>query len=126
MKQVEKIWAELSANASTELSAEEVKVELASIDELKSQLYAAKALESSMVDHFMDARNAAKVGVDNAEGHLRNLKTISNMVEDIKTSANELGIDPKSIAIFNQANSFLNQNPVNATNKMLERMKGLL
>ena len=108
------------------LASQPEKVELASIDDLKSELNAAKSLESSMVDHFMDARTAAKVGVDNAEGHLRNLKTISNMVEDIKASANELGIDPKSIAIFNQANSFLNQNPASATNKMLERMKGLL
>ena len=130
MKKVESIWAELSAKAQevaqeVELS-EEQKVELGKVEELDALLQKAKGVESDMVDAFMAAQANSRKGVKAGETHLQNLKEMSNLVSDIKTSADALGVDVNSIREWKSANNFLNQNPSSATNKMLERMKGLL
>ena len=102
------------------------EVELASVSELKSFVEKARADESAMVRRFMEARDAAKVGVASGEDHLANLRTVYNMMEDIKVSAKELGIDLNSIPEYKAAYNFTMGNPASASNKMIERMKGLL
>ena len=118
-----KVMAKL-AEEQTDLNQHEV--ELASVSELKSFVEKARADESAMVRRFMEARDAAKVGVASGEDHLANLKTVYNMMEDIKASAKELGIDLNSIPEYKAAYNFYTQNPASASNKMIERMKGLL
>jgi len=102
------------------------KVELASVSDLKSFVEKARADESAMVRNYMEAQSAAKVGVASGEDHLANLKTVSNMMEEIKVSAKELGIDLNSIPEYKLAYNFYMSNPASASNKMIERMKGLL
>lgn len=102
------------------------KVELGKMDELEALLKKAKSDESDMVDAFMEARTSSKRGVQAAEKHLRNRKEIYNLSEDVRAAAAELGVSVSSIKSWNDAYSFLNQNPESATNKMIERMKGLL
>ena len=102
------------------------KVELGKMDDLSALLKKAKAVESDMVDAFMEARASSKKGIQAGEKHFQNRKEIYNLTEDIRTSAGELGIDPNSIKEWRMAYDFLTQNPESATNKMIERMKGLL
>jgi len=106
--------------------AEEQKVELSLVSDLKSFVEKARADESAMVSRFMEARDVAKVGVASGEDHLANLKTVYNMMEDLKASAKELGIDLNSIPEYKLAYNFSTANPASASNKMIERMKGLL
>jgi hypothetical protein len=102
------------------------KVELASVSDLKSFVEKARGDMNAMVSRYMDAQDAARVGVASGEDHLANLKTVYNMMEDIKASAKELGIDLNSIPEYKLAYNFYMANPASASNKMIERMKGLL
>jgi DNA repair ATPase RecN len=93
MKQVEKIWAELSAKAqevetpqeSTELS-EEVKVELAALDDLKAK-YDKVASNAPKIRSIVlkEANNLAAVATS--------LGTIKGQFEKIESSAKELGVE---------------------------------
>ena len=148
MKQVEKIWAELSAKAqevetpqeSTELS-EEVKVELNAVGDLKELISDAKRIISLQEDGFKWGEKAEaqfkevmKV-VNDAEGITRgairqagNLKTESDKIlNKIEVSAKELGINPNDIDGYSQAfklisEMFENQNALNGWNEMLKKM----
>ena len=102
------------------------KVELGKMDELEALLKKAKSAESDMVDAFLEAKASSKRGIKAAEEHLRNRKEIYNLSEDVRAAAQELGVSVSSIKSWKEAYSFLNQNPETATNKMIERMKGLL
>ena len=112
------------AEDKTELNQH--KVELGKVEELSALLKKAKAVESDMVNAFVEARAISKKGIEAGEKHLQNRKEIYNLTEDIRTSAGELGIDPNSITEWKSAYNFLTQNPESATNKMIQRMKGLL
>jgi hypothetical protein len=141
MKQVEKIWAELSANASTELSAEEVKVELSAVSDLKELISDAKRIISLQEDGVQWGQKAEsqynevmKVVTD-AEGITRgalrqagNLKTESDKVlNKIEVAAKELGINPNDIEGYSSAiklinEMFENQNSLSGWNDMLKKM----
>ena len=91
MKQVEKIWAELSAKAqevsqeSTELS-EEFKVELSALDDLNAK-YKKIAANAPKIKNVVqkEANNLAAVATS--------LGTIKGQFEKIEQSAKELGME---------------------------------
>jgi hypothetical protein len=102
------------------------KVELALVSDLKSFVKKSRADMNAMVSRYMDAKDASRVGVASGEDHLANLKKVYNMMEDLKSSAKELGVDIKSIPEYKLAWDFYMANPASASNKMIERMKSLL
>ena len=146
MKQVEKIWAELSAKSqevaqeSTELS-EEVKVELSAVSDLKELISDAKRIISLQEDGVQWGQKAEsqynevmKVVTD-AEGITRgalrqagNLKTESDKVfNKIEVAAKELGINPNDIDGYSSAiklvnEMFENQNALSGWNDILKKM----
>ena len=82
MKSVEKIWAELSAKVSTELS-EEVKVELALVDDINAALQRSWDLIESQSE-AIEIEKKVKRGIAEAEEALK-------MAEDAIAKAKELG-----------------------------------
>ena len=102
------------------------KVELGKMDDLDALVKQARGIEGDMVDALMEAKSSSKKGVKAGEKHLQNLKEIANLVADLRTHGNALGVDVTKIKEWRRANDFLNGNPRNPTNKMIERMKGLL
>ena len=88
MKQVEKIWAELSANASTELSAE--KVELGLVEDFekiyKSVVDADADIADSIVDVLIKAENKYKTLISDFE-------RAAKIGSDAEAAAKELGVD---------------------------------
>jgi len=108
MKQVEKIWAELSAKAqevetpqeSTELS-EEVKVELALIDDLRAR---AGAIQKDM-SNLISMRNEFADMKRNMQKWVSSLSdTISAQQKEINKASqamDELGVDKSSLKYYN-------------------------
>jgi len=93
MKQVEKIWAELSAKAqevaqeSTELSAEEVKL-------------AAMQDADAIYNKIVKGRQAQASILMKVEGELKSLaqdaKELAKIEQRLEAMAKELGVDPDS------------------------------
>lgn len=102
------------------------KVELGKMDDLDALVKQARGIESDMVYAFVEARSNSKKGVKSAEKHLQNLKEIATLVADLRIDGNVLGVDVTKIKEWRSAHDFLNGNPENPTNKMIERMKNLL
>ena len=108
MKKVESIWAELSAKAqeSTELS--EVKVELASVDELNSlekEYFSARAQLGDIRRIGAELKNKAKGAASDLS------KVESKMKQELNSfqkKAEELGVDPKGIKEYQNLNRILN------------------
>ena len=88
MKQVEKIWAELSAKAPTELSAE--KVELGLVEDFekvyKSVVDADADIADSIVDVLIKAENKYKTLISDFE-------RAAKIGSDAEAAAKELGVD---------------------------------
>ena len=84
MKSVEKIWAELSANASTELSAEEVKL-------------AAMQDADALYDKLVKGAQAQASVLNKVENELKSLaqdaKELQKMEQKLESMAKELGVD---------------------------------
>jgi len=141
MKQVEKIWAELSAKAQeVELSAEQ-KVELAAADDLKELVAEAKRIISLQEDGVKWAEKTEAEYkefmklVSDAEGITRgalrsatNLKTESDKVfNTVEVAAKELGVNPNDIRNYSEAvklinEMFENQNALSGWNDILKKM----
>jgi len=108
MKQVQKVWAELSAKAqevetpqeSTELS-EEVKVELALIDDLRAR---AGAIQKDM-SNLISMRNEFADMKRNMQKWVSSLSdTISAQQKEINKASqamDELGVDKSSLKYYN-------------------------
>lgn len=125
MKQVEKIWAELSAKAqeveipqeSTELS-EEVKVELALIDDLKAR---AGAIQK-------DLSNLSSSGNELADMKRKMQKMVSSLSDSVSAqqkeinkasqAMDELGVDKSSLKYYNDQ--------VGEVLQELKRVQGLI
>ena len=111
----------------TKLSEEKLnKVELANINQLSALVQKSRSNEAEMVDSFLDAKESSKRGVRAGEKHIRNLKDINDLANEVESSAKELGINASSIPVWKKAKDFLNGNPINATEKMISKMKSLL
>tara|TARA_B110000977_G_C10590590_1_gene304216 strand:+ start:88 stop:441 length:354 start_codon:yes stop_codon:yes gene_type:complete len=102
------------------------KVELANVNQLSSLVQQSRSEEAEMVDDFLDAKASSKKGIKAAEKHIRNLKEVKSLVNDVESAAKELGVDASSIKEWKKAKDFLNGNPINATEKMISKMKSLL
>jgi len=93
MKQVEKIWAELSAKASTELS-EEVKVELGAIQDLEKMVGEAEQLWKSTESKV---GNILRNAMDKVQSEVKPMVQLRvklfNVSRDFDTKADELGLD---------------------------------
>ena len=112
MKQVEKIWAELSAKSqeSTELS-EEVKVELSLIDDVQRISDTTVQLDSRFqkvyVDFYKQWQKAVTLGKDLEDAYIEMTEyldfynevegDVTRIAEKVGQQARELGIDPMSI-----------------------------
>ncbi len=114
MKQVEKIWAELSAKEvaqeSTELS-EEVKVELSLIDDVQRISDTTVQLDSRFqkvyVDFYKQWQKAVTLGKDLEDAYIEMTEyldfynevegDVTRIAEKVGQQARELGIDPMSI-----------------------------
>ena len=98
MKQVEKIWAELSAKESskevtqesTELSAEEVKVELGLMDDFKQQ---AKESFGAYTRAIRKVEQLAKEGINDLNVAGKALVRMNPMKNQIEQQAKDLGVD---------------------------------
>ena len=107
-------------------SAEPMRVEFAKVSELAALVNNARGVESDMVDSYVKVRAASKTGVAFAEKHLQNLKDVARLMQDIKSASQELGVDVSQIAEYRAADDFLNGNPENPTQIMIQRMKSVL
>ena len=108
----------------TELKSE--KVELANINELSSIVQKSRGDESEMIDSFLDAKQKSKTGIKAAENHIKNLKSVNRLANEIESASKDLGINVTKIKEWKKAKDFLNGNPINATEKMISKMKSLL
>ena len=113
---VNKILTKLSKN----------KVELANVNQLSSLVQQSRSDEAEMVNGFLDAKESSKRGIKAAEKHIRNLKEVNDLINDVESAAKELGVDASNIKEWKKAKDFLNGNPINATEKMISKMKSLL
>ena len=107
-------------------SAEPMRVEFAKVSELAALVNNARGVSSDMVDSYVKARAASKTGVAAAEKHLQNLKEVARLMADIKSASQELGVDVSQIKEYRAADDFLNGNPENPTQIMIQRMKSVL
>jgi len=113
---VQKILTKLSEN----------KVELANVNQLSSLVQQSRSDEAEMVYGFLDAKESSKRGIKAAEKHIRNLKEVNDLINDVESAAKELGVDAINIKELKKAKDFLNGNPINATEIMISKMKSLL
>jgi hypothetical protein len=102
------------------------KVELANVNQLSSLVKKSRDEEGEMIDSFLDAKASSKKGIKAAEKHIRNLKEVKSLVNDVESAAKELGVDALSIKEWKKAKDFLNGNPINATEIIISKMKSLL
>ena len=102
------------------------KIELANINELSSLVQKSRSDEGEMVDNFLDAKQKSKIGIKAAENHLKNLKRINDLANEIESASKDLGINVTKIKEWRSAKDFLNSNPRSATEKMIIKMKSLL
>ena len=103
-----------------------VKVDLTNVNQLSSLVQKSRSDEGEMVDAYLDAKQSSKRGVKAAENHIRNLKEVNDLLNNVESAAKELGVKASSIKEWRQAKDFLNGNPINATEKMISAMKSLL
>ena len=110
MKQVEKIWAELSAKAQevetpqeVELS-EEQKVELSLLDDIKSKINALKESTADLGDDSRDIISAQSRMVKKIDTIESGIKPIKSMISDYEARLKDLGIDDMPKVIFNANN----------------------
>jgi predicted phage-related endonuclease len=110
MKQVEKVWAELSAKEQevetpqeVELS-EEQKVELSLLDDIKSKINALKESTADLGNdsrEIISARSRMVKKIDTIESRI---KPINSMISDYEAKLKDLGIDDMPKVIFNANN----------------------
>ena len=110
MKQVEKIWAELSAKAQevetpqeVELS-EEQKVELSLLDDIKSKINALKESTADLGDDSRDIISAQSRMVKKIDSIESGIKPINSMISDYEARLKDLGVDDMPKVIFNANN----------------------
>ena len=127
MKQVQKLWADLSAKASTELSEE--KVELGAIDDLKTDIqkilrlrdgsYAinkeALTLKGNIKPLLKEIEVNKKYAKDNLSAAEGNKKLIDSAESKLKSSfskvekqADELGISVSGLPVYKEYRAALN------------------
>jgi hypothetical protein len=97
MKSVQKIWAELSANASTELS--EVKVELSIVNEIKSQSSEANSKYEVAVKSTFAAIKEIDSAIQTMETVIRTSRDAVIKGEQVERAADELGIQLDSSVV---------------------------
>jgi translation initiation factor 2 alpha subunit (eIF-2alpha) len=103
----------------------EIKVDLAMIDDLKNILNKAKQINSEMVDNYVNAQLFAKKGIESGKIHLKNLENVSQLVNDIKSQADLLGLDISKVKEWRDGFDFLSGNSKSATEVMIKKMEGL-
>jgi hypothetical protein len=97
MKSVEKIWAELSAKVSTELS--EVKVELSIVNEIKSQSSEANSKYEVAVKSTFAAIKEIDSAIQTMETVIRTSRDAVIKGEQVERAADELGIQLDSSVV---------------------------
>ncbi len=112
MKQVEKIWAELSAKASTELSNE--KVELAAADDLKDASLNAKQLINAFNKTTSQVVSGAKELTKMGGRVSSSVFELSKVMQKVEASAKELGVDTKSVDGYAEAKRIVSEADVYA------------
>lgn len=117
-KVLEKIY-----KGNVELS--EVNVELALIDDLKQLTVNGRKTESGMVNAFLDAKTISQKGLQFAKEHLINLENVRNIVNTMKSQADDLGIDITKVKEWKDGYDFLNTNPKGATDVMIKKFESL-
>jgi|DEB0MinimDraft_10_1074344.scaffolds.fasta_scaffold131082_1 hypothetical protein len=110
MKQVEKIWAELSAKAqevetpqeSTELS-EEVKVELTSASDLNSAI---QKINNTIGD-ILNPKNSAEASLRSSLASVKRAyslnKEIQSAMKAFEQKSKELGMIPEELPVYKEA-----------------------
>lgn len=98
MKKVEKIWAELSANASTELS-EEVKVELNMVNEIKSKSSEANSKYETAVKSTFAAIKEINSAIQMMEIVVKVSQDAVNQGEEVERLADNLGAQLDSAVV---------------------------
>ena len=118
---IERVFETLN---KVELKSE--KVELANIKELEALIKSSRSDMGQMVDSYVDARDNCKKGIKAAQEHLKNIKKVNNVLNEIKNVAQDLGVNVGKIKEFKQGFDFVNQNPEGATKNMIKKMQGLI
>lgn len=105
MKQVEKIWAELSAKNTQEVElSEEQKVELSLLDDIKSDIQSLMKLAEDLGDdsrEIISARSRMVKKIDSIES---GIKPINSMISDYEARLKDLGVDDMPKVISNANN----------------------
>lgn len=116
--------AQMERNAE-EIKLESHKVELGALDDLTTLVSKGRQVESTMVDEYAKAIQAAKKGLPAAKEHLSNLDKISNMLNDLRTQADALGLDITKEKQWKDAYNFTQSNPKAATKNIIDKLTGL-
>jgi len=126
MKQVEKIWAELSAKSQefTELS-EEVKVELAAKDMYNTSQELSRAVSQM---EFSSQLGAMESGIKSALKVAKKLLTeLEADMKDFKSKSDELGIDANSNDMYRTVNKYYDDavKDINKGERLLDAIQKL-
>jgi len=105
MKQVEKIWAELSAKNTQEVElSEEQKVELSLLDDIKSDIQSLMKLAEDLGDDSRDIISARSRMVKKIDSIESGIKPINSMISDYEARLKDLGVDDMPKVISNANN----------------------
>jgi hypothetical protein len=100
-------------------------LELALIDDLKSIVSKGKIVNDEMVDGQIQVKQVALKTIDLAKKHLINLQNVSNLIGQIKSQADAIGLDATKIKEYKDGFDFLNGNPKGATEVIIKNLQNV-
>jgi len=134
MKQVEKVWAELSAKAQEVELSDEQKVELSALNDVKSSeslleraIQEGEAIESfvfrfadKLESVMLEGKEALKTIEKTSNLLFKNRKEAIDALNEFESLSNEIGMDPKGNSSFSNLNSLVYQD----AERMMSRLQG--
>lgn len=123
MKQVEKVWAELSAKAQEVELSENEKIELSALDDVRSAeslleraIQEGEAIESSVFrfadkleDIMLEGKETLKTLQKTADLVFKNRKEGIDALNEFEKLSSEIGMDPNGNSSFSNLNSLVYQ-----------------
>jgi hypothetical protein len=100
-------------------------VELSLIDELTTLVNKSREVSGNMVDNYLQAKKYAEISVNAAKLHLKNLESVSKLVNTIKQQGDSLGLDVTKVKEWRLGSDFLNGNPKGATEVMIKKLESI-
>lgn len=123
MNTMKTVFTKLFKEEKVELASQ--RVELALLDDLSKLVSQGRQVESTMVEEYMKASQAAKKSIPAAKKHLENLDKVSTILNDLKTQADALGLDITKEKQWRQAFDFTQGNPKAATKNIIDKLTNI-